>query len=167
MNIDLFIQNNLNVLVGVALLLALVSVATVLFLLLEIRRLKKPFRDMAELHSDLGTEKTLEKLLKGVDENREFIRGQAEELKLIIEKLTSCYNGMGIVKYNAFEDIGGMQSYSLCILTGAKNGVILTNLVGRNSTRGYALEVKDGNPSRDLSDEEREALDYALRSISI
>jgi hypothetical protein len=69
------------------------------------------------------------------------------------------------VKYNAFEDIGGMQSYSLCILTSERNGFILTNLVGRNSTRGYALDITDGAPSRDLSDEERQAFDDALKSI--
>ncbi|HSG28569.1 MAG TPA: DUF4446 family protein, partial [Candidatus Krumholzibacterium sp.] len=121
-------------------------------------------REMADLHREIGTEKALEKLLKGVDENREFIRGQVEDMKLMLQRLDRCYSATGIVKYNAFEDIGGMQSYSLCLLTPEKNGVIMTNLVGRNSTRGYALEVKNGVPSRDLSEEEKEALGYALRA---
>lgn len=165
MGLDLFIENNSSALIAVSVILGVIAAGAVLFILVEIRKMKKPFRDMAELHGDIGTEKTLEKLLKGVDENREFIRGHADEIRIILDKLAGSYSATGIVKYNAFEDIGGMQSYSLCLLTREKNGVILTNLVGRNSTRGYALEVNDGNPSRDLSDEEKEALAYAIRSV--
>jgi hypothetical protein len=86
-------------------------------------------------------------------------------LKGLYDVQGRAFSSIGLVKYNAFEDIGGMQSYSLCLLTREKNGVILTNLVGRNSTRGYALEVTEGNPSRKLSDEEQRALETALGSI--
>jgi Protein of unknown function (DUF4446) len=130
-----------------------------------VRRLRRPFRFMAELYKREGTEKALEELLKGIDENREFLRGHSEELKRILQLLAGCYSGMGLVKYNAFEDIGGMQSYSLCLLTSEKNGFILTNLVGRTSTRGYALDVRNGKPSRELSDEEKEAFAIATRSL--
>ena len=160
-----FIQSNIEAMVLVAGILGVLAVCASLILLVEVRKMRKPFREMAQLHGDIGTEKSLEKLLKGVDENREYIRSQAEDIKMILDRLDKCYIGTGIVKYNAFEDIGGMQSYSLCILTREKNGVIMTNLVGRNSTRGYALEVKQGTPSRDLSEEEKESLAYALRSL--
>jgi len=110
-------------------------------------------------HVDHG-KTTLTKALSG-----EWTDRHSEEIKRIFQLLDGCFSGTGIVKYNAFEDIGGNQSYSLCIMTGEKNGFILTNLVGRNATRGYAIEVREGKPSRDLSSEEREAFEYALRSI--
>ncbi|MBU8922032.1 MAG: DUF4446 family protein [Bacteroidales bacterium] len=160
-----FINGNIEMLVLTSTILSVVAVITVMVLLLEVRKMRKPFIEMADLYTDIGTEKALEKLLKGVDENREFMRSQSEDIKMILARIDKCYSGTGIVKYNAFEDIGGMQSYSLCILTSHRNGVILTNLVGRNSTRGYALEVKEGSPSRELSEEEKESLKYALRSL--
>ena len=160
-----FIQNNSETLILVSMILGVLAAGASLVLLFEVRKMRKPFREMALLHGDIGTEKSLEKLLKGVDENREFIRGQAGDISMILERIDKCYLGTGVVKYNAFEDIGGMQSYSICLLTREKNGMILTNLVGRNSTRGYALEVKEGTPSRDLSEEEKESLAYALRSL--
>jgi hypothetical protein len=150
-----------------SLVLALVSLAVAVLVLVQLRRLKRPFRDMAEIFEKKGSESALEELLKGVDENREFLRGHSEELKRILELLAGCYCTTGLVKYNAFEDIGGMQSYSLCILTREKNGFILTNLVGRTSTRGYALDVREGKPSRQLSDEEKEALETALRTLAV
>jgi len=162
---ETFINANIETLVIISTILSVVAVITGMVLLLEVRKLRRPFIEMADLYSDIGTEQALEKLLKGVDENREFMRSQSEDIKMIMGRIDKCYNGTGIVKYNAFDDIGGMQSYSLCILTSQKNGVIMTNIVGRNSARGYALEVKDGSPSRELSEEEKEALKYSLRSL--
>jgi hypothetical protein len=160
-----FIEANAGILLAVALVLGLAAVAAVVVLALQLKRMKKPFSEMAGLYDDLGTENSLQLLLKGVDENREFIRGHGEDLKLILGKLEGCFKGIGMVKYNAFEDIGGNQSYSICILTREKNGFMLTNLVGRNSTRGYAIEVKDGEAERELGTEETEALAYALKSL--
>lgn len=160
-----FVEANSSILLITAMALAAISVILLLVVLFELRRLKKPFREMAALYGEIGTEKALEKLLKGVDENREYIRRHGDDLKVVFKRLDGSYRGMGIVKYNAFEDVGGMQSYSLCILNREKNGFMLTNLVGRNSTRGYAIEIKDGNPSRELSGEEREAFGYCLKSL--
>ncbi len=159
------IEANTSILLPAALVLGLVVAAAVIVLAIQIQRMRKPFSEMAGLYDDLGTEKSLEILLKGVDENREFIRGHGEDLKLILAKLDRCFKGIGMVKYNAFEDIGGNQSYSICILTREKNGFMLTNLVGRNSTRGYAIEVKNGEAERELGSEETEALAYSLKSL--
>jgi hypothetical protein len=160
-----FIESNTVVLLPVALLLGIVAIAAVAMLALQIKKMRKPFSEMAALYDDIGTEKSLQLLLKGVDENREFIRGHGEDLKLILKKLEGCFKGIGMVKYNAFEDIGGNQSYSICILTREKNGFMLTNLVGRNSTRGYAIEVRGGVAERELGAEETEALAYAVKSL--
>jgi len=149
-----------------SLVLALVSLVVAVLGLMQLRRLRRPFKGMAEIYEKRGSEPALEELLKGVDENREFLRGHSEELKRILQLIAECYCVTGLVKYNAFEDIGGMQSYSLCILTREKNGFILTNLVGRTSTRGYALDVKEGKPSRQLSDEEKEALETAMQALA-
>jgi len=160
-----FFTANSDVLISVSLVLAVTAIVIVVLLIRELRLLRRPFRAMAELNDEKGSERALEELLKGVSENRGFLQQQAEELKRMYETQGRAYSYLGLIKYNAFDDIGGMQSYSLCLLTREKNGVILTNLVGRNSTRGYALEVIEGDPSRKLSEEEQRALETALGSI--
>ena len=165
LDLHAFVTGNITVLISVSLILSLTAIVVVVLLIREVRFLRQPFRAMAELNDAKGTERALEELLKGVDENRAFLQKQAEELQRLYGMLERSYSAVGLVKYNAFEDIGGMQSYSLCLLTRKKNGFILTNLVGRNSTRGYALEVTDGNPSRKLSEEEQKALETALGNI--
>lgn len=161
-----FIETHNGVLIVVAIALAVVSLVCAILVLAQLARLRRPFRGMAEKYESKGAEGALEELLKGVDENREFLRRHSEELKQILHLFAGCYSGTGLVKYNAFEDIGGMQSYSLCLLTREKHGFILTNLVGRTSTRGYALDIREGKPSRNLSDEEKEALEMAMRSFA-
>ncbi|UCF05739.1 MAG: DUF4446 family protein [bacterium] len=156
-----FIATYGHVLIIVSLVLAVAAVVAIVFIARDVRRLRQPFRGMSEIYAEKGAERALEELLRGVDENRAYLQGHAEELRAVRKRLDNCYTGVGLVKYNAFEDVGGMQSYSLCMLTKEKNGFILTNLVGRNSTRGYALDVRDGIPSRDLSEEEKEAYESA------
>jgi hypothetical protein len=161
-----FIEAQSGVLIVVAIALAIVAIVCAVFVLAQLARFRRPFRGMAEVYETKGSEGALEELLKGVDENREFLRGHSEELKRILHLLSGCYSGTGLVKYNAFEDIGGMQSYSLCLLAREKHGFILTNIVGRTSARGYALDIRDGKPSRNLSDEEKEAFEIAMRSFA-
>lgn len=120
---------------------------------------------MAQLHEDNGNEEALIELMKGVGENRDYIREHADRQREILERLDNCYSGMGIVRYNAFEDIGGNQSYSVCLLSPKRNGIILSNLVARDSTRGYSIEINNGNPSRELSNEETESFKKALGSL--
>ncbi len=162
-----FLQTNGGPAIVACLVIAAASLALSIYVLLQLSRFKRPFHGMAEVYDREGGARALEELLKGVDENREFLKGHSEEIKRILGLLAGCYAGMGLVKYNAFEDIGGMQSYSLCLLTRERHGFILTNLVGRTSTRGYALDVRDGEPSRKLSDEEKESLETALRSFAV
>ncbi len=161
-----FFESQSALLLLISLSVAIVSLVIAVICLVQLGSLRRPFKGMAEVYAKRGGEGALEELLKGVDENREFLRGHSEEIKRILGLVAQCYCGMGLVKYNAFEDIGGMQSYSLCLLTREKNGCILTNLVGRTSTRGYALEVKDAQPSRQLSDEEKESLETALKTLA-
>jgi hypothetical protein len=163
--VSAFIETHADLLIMISLGLGVIAVITALVLGREVRRMRQPFTAMAALHESKGTDRALEELLKGVDENREFIKGHSDELKRLYERFEGCFYGVGLVKYNAFEDVGGNQSFSLCLLTKRQNGFILTSLVGRNATRGYALDVVEGKPSRKLSDEEQESLGYAQKSL--
>ena len=160
-----FFETHGTVVVMISLGVGAAALALSAVLLAQIVRMRRPFRAMAALHSASGTEEALKTLLKGVDENREFIRAHAEQLKAVMELIDRCFSGIGLVRYNAFDDIGGNQSFSLSVLDRRKNGWMLTSLVGRTSARAYAIEVREGNPSRDLSEEERESLMYAVRSL--
>lgn len=84
------------------------------------------------------------------------------ELSEVQKLLQSCVRHVGIVRYDAFRDMGGYMSFSLALLDGRRNGIVLSVLNGRDGSRGYAKAVRGGKSSSPLSEEEQEALAQAL-----
>ena len=69
---------------------------------------------------------------------------------------------VGLVRYDAFEDVGGRLSFSCAMLDDHGNGVVMTSISGRQDTRVYAKPVVDGQSQYNLSTEEEEAIRKAL-----
>ena len=69
---------------------------------------------------------------------------------------------VGLVRYDAFEDVGGRLSFSCALLDDRGNGVVVTSINGRQDTRVYAKPIMGGRSSYNLSTEEDEAIRQAL-----
>jgi uncharacterized protein DUF4446 len=69
---------------------------------------------------------------------------------------------VALLRYDAFEDVGGRLSFSCAMLDDQGSGVILTSINGRQETRVYAKPIADGRSSYNLSSEEEEAIRQAL-----
>jgi hypothetical protein len=69
---------------------------------------------------------------------------------------------VGLVRYDAFEDVGGRLSFSCALLDDHGTGAVLTSINGRQETRVYAKPVTEGKSSYHLSAEEDEAIRQAL-----
>ncbi|MBC7806349.1 MAG: DUF4446 family protein [Akkermansiaceae bacterium] len=77
--------------------------------------------------------------------------------------LQNCLQKVGVVRFDAFADLGGRQSFSIAILDADENGVVLTGLSARHETRMYAKPVEHGLSiaSVPLTPEEEAAVDAA------
>ena len=69
---------------------------------------------------------------------------------------------VGLVRYDAFEDVGGRLSFSCALLDDHGTGVVVTSINGRQDTRVYAKPIAEGQSSYNLSVEEEEAIRQAL-----
>ena len=69
---------------------------------------------------------------------------------------------VGLVRYDAFEDVGGRLSFSCAPLDDHGNGVVVTSINGRQDTRVYAKPIVGGRSGYNLSTEEEEAIRQAL-----
>lgn len=69
---------------------------------------------------------------------------------------------VGLLRYDAFEDVGGRLSFSCAMLDDHGDGVVVTSINGRQDTRVYAKPVSDGKSAYNLSTEEEEAIRQAL-----
>ncbi|MGH2681015.1 MAG: DUF4446 family protein [Actinomycetota bacterium] len=69
---------------------------------------------------------------------------------------------VALLRYDAFEDVGGRLSFSCALLDERGNGVVLTSINGRQETRVYAKPVANATSSHNLSLEEEEAIRRAM-----
>ncbi len=69
-----------------------------------------------------------------------------------------------LVRYDAFEDMGGRLSFSAALLDDHGDGVVVTSINGRTETRTYAKPIKATVSEHNLSDEERQAIAMAMSS---
>jgi hypothetical protein len=75
--------------------------------------------------------------------------------KLHIQKI-------GLVRFNPFSDTGGSQSFTLALLDGHDNGLVMTSLYARTGNRWYVKEVHGGKGKEyELSKEEQSAIHKA------
>jgi hypothetical protein len=140
------------------LILVLTAAGLGLIALLRLSALMKP---LEKLKADGTWEKMVPAIMKEMESSRASLQTTTSELHQLQADSLSFLKHTGFVRYDAFEDVGGQQSYSLCLLDSRRNGYIITYLTGRNSTRSYAVQVLDGQASRKLSHEEHQALSEA------
>lgn len=71
---------------------------------------------------------------------------------------------IGVVKFDAFEDIHGQMSFSAAILNMHNSGIILTSIYGHEASNVYIRKIENGQTDTHLLDEEKEALEKAIAS---
>jgi len=96
--------------------------------------------------------------LSNIDTKLDSIVAKQAELAA---ELDHCVKRVGIVRFNAFDDVGGEQSFALALLNAKRDGVVVSSLYGRQDARLYAKSIVKGEGERPLSDEERRAVDKA------
>ncbi len=69
---------------------------------------------------------------------------------------------IGLVRFKAFQNSGGDQSFALALLDGSGDGVVISSIFGRDEARVYCKPVQQGISNYPISDEEKEAIEKAL-----
>jgi hypothetical protein len=110
------------------------------------------------------------------DALRGLLEGQAAQIKRL-EQAVRVLNGadkrqqvliegsvrhLSLLRYDAFEDVGGRLSFSCAMLDDHGSGVVLTSINGRQETRVYAKPIVERESSYNLSVEESEAIRQAM-----
>lgn len=84
-----------------------------------------------------------------------------EQLAAVQGDAAGALRRTAVVRYDAFGDLGGALSFSVALLDGDGDGLVLTCINGRSETRTYAKGVTGGRSDVALSPEEQEAVEQA------
>ena len=109
---------------------------------------------------------SLEQEITGLFEDNKFIKNAIEKNKKDIRNLyknfESAFQKVGIVKYDAFNQMGGKLSFSLAILDENNNGFILNSVHSTDGCYSYTKEIENGVCKISLGEEEEKALNIAM-----
>lgn len=97
----------------------------------------------------------LEDLTALTMKNRSALRKLNEDMRSNVQK-------MGIVKYDAFHEMGGKLSFALTLLDGNNSGYIINSMHSREGCYNYIKEIVKGESYIELSEEESESLERAI-----
>lgn len=105
----------------------------------------------------------IDNLIDIEQENSKSIGSINEEIDDIHKKSLLHIQKFGLIKFNPFQELGGDHSFSLALLDGNDNGIILTGLHSRERTRIYSKNIEKGKSKIELSKEETKAINKALK----
>lgn len=96
----------------------------------------------------------------GLDVPADLVGLRAEVARLKQEAADTLRH-LAVVRYDAFDEMGGRLSWSLALLDDRGDGVVLTSIHGRSEARTYAKSVAGWRSEQELSPEEAEAVERA------
>lgn len=103
-------------------------------------------------------------------ENKELKAFRAEleaYLKIAESRLRGSVRGVGLVRFNPFEQgQGGNQSFALALLDERGSGAVVSTLYARDRVGVYAKPVEGGVSTFDLTPEEKEAIETAKENLT-
>ena len=168
MTFDLLNQFGLSGLDYSYLFIGLAGISFVLLILviiqmIQIGSLKKKYKKF------MGGKdvKSLEDKLKTIVEDNKYIIELSTEnkknIKEINKEMEFSFNKVGIVKYDAFNQMGGKLSFCLALLNEKDNGFIMNSVHSSEGCYTYIKEIKAGICNIDLGNEEKQALSEAMK----
>lgn len=151
----------LLIVVLVLTILSVVLLTTTIILLVKVGSLSKKYNAFMKGSDGHTLESTILTRFKEIDILKEESKYTSEKLNIACETLITAYQKIGIIKYDAFKEMGGKLSFSLCLLDDENNGFILTSMHTREGCYTYVKEIIKGESFVILSTEERRALEEA------
>lgn len=148
-------------------LIGMLGLILILFILvivqiIRISKLKKRYEKFMQGKNA----KSLENEIIALFEDNKFIKTSTEknkkDIRTLFKNMESTFQKIGIIKYDAFNQMGGKLSFSLALLDENNNGFILNSVHSTEGCYSYTKQIKNGQSSISLGEEEKQALDMAM-----
>ena len=159
------IQNNVNLII---LAFCGLFIALLFWLIILQIQILKNRKKIKEFFADSSV-KNIENLVLNHSKNLKILDKDIQELYNISNQINtlafSGFHKFSLIRFNPFKDVGGDQSFSLAILNGKNNGIVISSLFTREGARIYSKSITAGQSEKyPLTEEEKEAVKEAMNS---
>ncbi len=133
-----------------------------LWLTLRWRAFQRRWRNLLTGSEGNSLERLLYETLRRVSLMEETLKTHGNHLQRLQSQTDGCIQQVGVVRYDAFPDAGGQQSFAIALLNRAGDGIVLSGIHSRQEMRVYAKPIQRMRSTVGLSDEERLAIQQAM-----
>lgn len=151
---------------GIFIIAMLVSIVILFFLVvsmsLKYSRLKSSYNSFMKGKDAKTMEEAIFDRFEELDELSALTMKNRADIRKINENMLSNFQKVGILKYDAFHEMGGKLSFALTLLDGNDNGYIINSMHSREGCYNYIKEIVKGESYIELSEEESESLERAI-----
>ena len=150
-------------------ILGLAGFCLILFLLVIVNmahtsKMKKKYKKFMSGKNAKSLEEILVKRLNQIDSLVDANATNEKNIKKVVNNMKFTFQKVGLVKYDAFNEMGGKLSFSLALLNASNDGFVLNAVHSREGCYTYIKEIIDGNSIIVLAEEEQEALNMAMEA---
>lgn len=145
-------------------LLMLIVLMFMLFVNVNMKysRLKSSYSSFMRGRDGKNLEQSILERFDELDEMQKLVKENKSDIKEIFYRMKGNYQKVGIVKYDAFNEMGGKLSFALTLLDGNNSGWIVNSMHSREGCYTYIKEIVRGESYIELADEEAESLEQAV-----
>lgn len=129
---------------------------------MKYNRLKTSYSSFMKGKDGKNLEESMLTRFSELEEIAEIAKKNQLDIQDIFKKMKNHYQKIGIVKYDAFHEMGGNLSFALTMLDEKDNGWILNAMHSREGCYTYIKEVVKGQSYIELAEEESESLERAI-----
>lgn len=156
--------NNVQPYIVIALsIITFILLIIVLIIFKALNRLESRYRKLTRGINNKNLEEIIVQYLDSMDEIKSLTESIRSEHRQIEDRIKGCMQKVSIIRYKAFEDVGSDLSFSVALLDYNNDGIILTGIYARNDSTVYAKPIDKGISRYDLSEEEEEVLNNAVK----
>lgn len=147
------------------LILLIFIVVLFIIIILQMRKLNRLQKRISKFMTGKDA-KSLEKDIVGLYEDNKFLKINVDknkkDIRTLYKNMENAFQKIGLIKYDAFQQMGGKLSFSLALLDENNNGFILNSVHSTEGCYTYTKEIKSGECAISLGEEEQQALDMAI-----
>ncbi len=146
------------IVLGLVLLLFILLIVT----MTKLSGLKKRYEAFMRGSSARSMEEEIKNLFYDIDYLKKETSQNKREIRHIYKRLETVFQKVGLVKYDAFHQMGGKLSFALALLDEKNNGFLMNSVHSSDGSYCYIKEIHEGSSAIELSGDEQEALARAL-----
>jgi len=149
----------------VLLVLTILNLILLLVVLIQGRKiagLDKCYRRMMQGHEGLDLETHLVKNNEAVQQVYQELNDINKTTQQLRQQISAAIQQVGVVRFNAFPDMGSDLSYAVALLDQDGSGIVLSGIYGREDSRTFVKPVERYKSSYRLSQEEQAAIERAV-----